>query len=379
MGNIFSNAFKGISQALGFSKPKISDSAYPQLDPQKAQARQKYGQFALSDFDKYTAKNFSNPEYFNPSKAQYTYAVESNIPRPTTRNEGQYQLNSAPKYGEAESSYNWQPVRDLANYGSQFQNLASEAKNSSPMTLEGYDPEYEKLLLEQLTRYSGEKESEATKAANERLARSGISASTVGAKTIGDIQRGIANEVASAKADVGLRGLEAKREDRYRNQQINEQRRSAAAALLAQAMGADQEANALSQQAYQLARQGRMEDTRRAEVLANQKAQEAEFARQGRSVDEAQQSEDYDRTLRQREAIADENRRVQRYNLLSQQKAAERLQEARNDAIRNLMQYGTEGSANTPESELRAQKYQDEKALQEKRKGNFFNTLFSFL
>lgn len=379
MGNIFSNAFNGISQALGFSKPKISDNAYPQLDQQKAQARTKYGQFALSDFDKYTDKKFSNPEYFNPSKAGYVYTVEGNIARPATRNEGQYQLNSAPQYGAAESSYNWQPVYDLAGYGSQFNNLAAETKNAAPMTLEGYDPEYEKLLLEQLTRYSGEKEAEATKAANERLARSGISASTVGARTVGDIQKGIANEVAGAKADVGLRGLEAKREDRYRNQQVNDQRRMATASLLAQAMGADQEANALSQQAYTLARQGRMEDARRAEVLANQKAQEAEFARQGRGIDESQQSADYDRTLRQREEIANENRRVQQYNLLSQQQAAERMQEERNNAIRNLMQYGTEGSVNTPESEARAQKYNDEKALQEKRRGNFFNTLFSFL
>jgi hypothetical protein len=368
---------KKVGEALGFSDPKIPDSALPQIDQARAKARNQYGNYAQSNFDTVT-KNFSNPEYFNPTKYKETYAVTDNIPQPQARNESQYQLGNNLNYGANESTYQYNPSIDVSGYGSKFQALADELKNSPAMTMEGYDPAYQKALIDRLTMYSGEKQAEQEKAANERLSRSGIGASTVGAKTIGDIGRNIAKEVSGVQADVGIKNMEAQREDRYRNQQVNQQRALQAASMIAQAQGADMQANQLSQQAFELARQGRAEDARRVENQAAQARQQAEFARQGRAVDVADQEAQYGRTLQTREEIANENRKAQAVNLQAQQTAAERKQQQYQDAIKMLAQYG-EGATYTPESELASQKYAMKKGIKDQRLGNTMNLLTSFI
>jgi hypothetical protein len=369
--------FADLQRTLGFKDPKIPANALPQLDPQKQQARQNYGNLVTSNYQKY-ATDYSNPEYFNPTKYKETYAVTDNIPTPKARNEAGYKLGNVPQYGAAESSFEYKPNLDVSGYGAKFQGIADEIKNSTAMTMEGYDPEYRQKLLDRLTMYSGEKQSEAEKAANERLARSGIGASTVGAKTIGDIGRNIAKEVSGVQADVGLRDMEAKREDRYRNQQVNQARALQAASLIAQAQGADVQANELSRQAFEMARMGRAEDARRAETLADQQRQEAEFARQGRAADYIDQQAEYDRTLRTREEIANENRKAQAVNLQQQQTASERKQRQYEDAIRMLAEFGN-SNPNTPESELAAQKYAMKKGIKDQRLGSTMNLLTSFI
>lgn len=368
---------KKVGEALGFSDPKIPDSALPQIDQARAKARNQYGNYAQQNFDTVT-KNFTNPEYFNPTSYKETYAVTDNIPKPQARNESQYQLGNNLNYGAGESSYQYNPTVDVTGYGSKFQALADEIKNSPAMTMEGFDPEYRKALIDRLTMYSGEKQSEAEKAANERLGQSGISVSTVGAKAIGDIGRNIAKEVAGVQADVGIRDMEAKREDRYRNQNINQQRALQAASLLAQAQGADMQANQLSAQAFELARQGRMEDARRVESKAEEARQQADFARQGRAVDVADQEAEYGRTLKEREEIAAENRRGQLIDMQSAQTGAERKQRQYEDAIKMLAQYG-EGGTYTPESEIASQKYAMKKGIKDQRLGNTMKLLTSFI
>jgi len=255
------------------------------------------------------------------------------------------------------------------------------AQAVSVPTQTGYDPAMKEAALAAQTSGIAEQKAEALQQAREVLGKSGITESTVGAKTLGKVGGQYDRTINEIRAGLEAQDLAAQREDRYRNQE-------AALRSVNQIAGLAGEGAGLTGQAYDIARSGRGEEAGlRSEVRQERtyadSVNDKDFERwliqnqidtSARGVDREEAWKVYNEQTRQAENAADTTNKASLFNLGQTQTEGERRQKQVMDLLEMIRMFGA-GNQLTPESQIASQKYAAETSGQQNALSNTLGTI----
>jgi hypothetical protein len=388
--------FRGVTDALGFTKPKIPDSAVPQVNQTKYGIETQLGKQGLEDMAKWRSdpNNVTTPYYFKqhtvkPVIPQYgKNPTQPMMPANTTFGSSTPQAPTSLVPREAMTQGMQAP--DLSQYSSTVRDLLAARASKGAPTQEGYDPARKGLALESLTREIGTQRGEAEKAMRERLGAMGALNSTVGASKLGELGQGYDRQLADAMARVELEDMAAQREDRYRNQDIDMQMVNQLAGLAGTGQGLDLGQFGAQMNVGEFDRSGRGIDRSTEQMDFGNLMNLAQFGREGTAMDVAQMWKRYggqreadiygiERSDRLGQDIADRQNTAQLQNIDLETGREDRRMNQFQNYQNMLLSLAGGMPVNDPYSQREADKYALSRGQQQANLGNTFKLLSGFL